>query len=403
MKQSKVYYTIRAFMGLSFNMMFTAAGLYRIDIAQLEIYQLILIGTALEIAIFFFELPTGIVADLKSRKTSVIIGLFIVGIGILIEALTPLFLFIFISQVVWGLGYTFISGAMDSWISDEVDKELLEHTIITGSQVYKIMSVLGIVLAAAIGMFNIRYALYASSIIFVLMGIFAIYTMREDNFTKPSGEIHFYKRYFQQLANGFSHIKKHKVLRIMFIIVIFFGLFSEGIDRTYELHILDYLNFRNILNIAPIWILSIVNASVAILGYIILYIVKKYLKKGHYIYVWAFNFTLIMIGGILLFALLPQAYLALIGFIIFSVSREGNAPLFNTILLKNTPSKVKATVLSSFGQLDAIGQLLSGGLMVLVSLYFNIKELYILTALLLIVPLLLFIKLSRSHQNISTD
>jgi DHA3 family tetracycline resistance protein-like MFS transporter len=197
-------------------------------------------------------------------------------------------------------------------------------------------------------------------------------------------------------------MKKHKVLRIMFIIVIFFGLFSEGIDRTYELHILDYLNFRNLWNIAPIWILSIVNASVAILGYIILYIVKKYLKKGHYIYLWAFNFTLIMIGGILLFALLPQAYLALIGFIIFSVSREGNAPLFNTILLKNTPSKVKATVLSSFGQLDAIGQLLSGGLMVLVSLYFNIKELYILTALLLIVPLLLFVKLSRSHQNIST-
>jgi DHA3 family tetracycline resistance protein-like MFS transporter len=197
-------------------------------------------------------------------------------------------------------------------------------------------------------------------------------------------------------------MKKHKVLRIMFIIVIFFGLFSEGIDRTYELHILDYLNFRNLWNIAPIWILSIVNASVAILGYIILYIVKKHLKKGHYIYLWAFNFTLIMIGGILLFALLPQAYLALIGFIIFSVSREGNAPLFNTILLKNTPSKVKATVLSSFGQLDAIGQLLSGGLMVLVSLYFNIKELYILTALLLIVPLLLFVKLSRSHQNIST-
>jgi DHA3 family tetracycline resistance protein-like MFS transporter len=195
-------------MGLSFNMMFTAAGLYRIDIAQLEIYQLILIGTALEIAIFFFELPTGIVADLKSRKTSVIIGLFIVGIGILIEALTPLFLFIFISQVVWGLGYTFISGAMDSWISDEVDKELLEHTIITGSQVYKIMSVLGIVLAAVIGMFNIRYAIYTSSIIFVLMGIFAIYTMKEDNFTKPSGEIHFYKRYFQQLANGFSHRTK---------------------------------------------------------------------------------------------------------------------------------------------------------------------------------------------------
>lgn len=44
----------------------------------------------------------------------------------------------------------------------------------------------------------------------------------------------------------------------MVMIILFFGLFSERIDRTYELHILDGLNFRNILDLAPIWILSIV-------------------------------------------------------------------------------------------------------------------------------------------------
>ena len=63
MKSKNVYYIIRSVMGLSFHMMFTISVLYRIDIAKLEAYQLILLGTALEIAVLLFEVPTGIIAD----------------------------------------------------------------------------------------------------------------------------------------------------------------------------------------------------------------------------------------------------------------------------------------------------------------------------------------------------
>lgn len=79
MKQERTYMIIRSIMGLAFHMMFTAAGLYRIDIANLAAYQLILLGTALEISVFVFEVPTAIIADLKSRKLSVIIGMHIIA------------------------------------------------------------------------------------------------------------------------------------------------------------------------------------------------------------------------------------------------------------------------------------------------------------------------------------
>lgn len=397
MKQTILFYISRAIMGLAFHMLFTAAGLYRIDIAKLEIYQLILIGTALEIAIFAFEVPTGIVADLKSRKLSVIIGLFIISIGSFLEAMTPLFYIIFIAQVIWGFGYTFISGALDAWVSDEIEPQELEHTIITGSQVYQLFSVLGVILAAVIGLKDIRIALYVSALLTLILGLFSIFYMKETRKPEPQSEIKFFSKYYGQLIKGFSHIINHKTLRIMFFVALFFGLYSEGIDRSYELHILDGLNFRQILNIAPIWILAIVNASIAIFGYLMLFIVKKYLNKGHYIYLWAFNFTFMMIVGILLFAYMPNVYFALFGFIFFSLSRQGIHPLLDTILLKNTPSNIKATVLSSFGQLDAIGQLLSGGLMVLISLWYSVQGLYLVTAMLLIVPTFLFIKLKKRH------
>jgi len=397
MTQSKVYYIVRAVMGLSFNMMFTAAALYRIDIAKLEVYQLILIGTALEIAIFIFEVPTGIVADLKSRRLSIIIGLFIIGLGILIEPLTPFFMVIFLSQVIWGLGYTFMSGALDSWISDETDPIRLEHIIISGAQFYKIMSVLGIVLAAVIGMFDIRIALYTSSALFMMLGIFSMIFMKEKNFHPSSHSFSFFKRYFQQLSQGFSHIKNHTILRIMFIIFIFYGIYSEGIDRTYELHVLDNLGFRQIWDIPAIWTLSIINAFVALLGYVILHLVKNHLKESHYIYLWASSLTFMMVLGVLMFAYIPYAYLALFGFLFFSISREGTYPLLNTILLKSTPSKIKATVLSAFGQLDAIGQLLSGGLMVALSIWFGIQGMYTVTGLLLLVPASLFLYIKKKQ------
>ncbi|MGE4571236.1 MAG: MFS transporter [Candidatus Izemoplasmatales bacterium] len=399
MKQEYVYYMIRALTGLTFHMMFTAAGLYRIDIAQMEIYQLILIGTALEIAIFIFEVPTGIIADLKSRKLSIVIGMFVISIGILIEPLTPIFIVIFISQVIFGFGYTFISGALDSWISDETEIASLEKIIITGSQFYKLTSVIGIVLAALIGMINIKYPLYLSSFIFLFLGLFSLIFMKEVKFKKDVKIGSFYKKYYGQLMKGFSHIKNHKILRIMFVIMLFYGLFSEGIDRTYELHILDGLNFRTIWNIPAIWTLSIVSGLVAIAGYIMLYVVKKRINQGNLIYIWSLNFTVMMIVGIIIFAYAPRVYFALFGYIFFSVSREATHPLLNSILLKNTPSKIKATVLSSFGQLDAIGQLLSGGLMVLISFWLNIKGLYLVTALLLVVPLISFIKLINQKHH----
>ncbi|MFP4286767.1 MAG: MFS transporter [Candidatus Izemoplasmataceae bacterium] len=393
MDQVKMYYLIRMIMGISFNLMFTASALYRIDIAQLEIYELILIGTALEIAVFVFEVPTGIIADLKSRRMSVIIGLFIIGIGFSIEALTPYFEIIFLSQVVWGFGYTFISGALDSWISDETKNHRIEHTIITGAQFNKIFAFLGIILAGVIGMYNLRVAIYIASGLFVMMGFMALIYMKEDHFTKTPHHEGFIKGYYIQLVDGLKHIKTNKILRYMFVAMLFFGLYSEGIDRTFEINILDNLGFRNLIDIPPIWILAIVASAIELMGVGILVVVKRYAKSGKHVALWAVNFTGMMIVGILVFAFINNPYIAVFGFLFFSFSREGTYPLLNAIMIRNTPSYVKATVLSSFGQLDAIGQLLSGALMVFVSFMYGLNLMYLVTALLLIVP---FIALSKT-------
>lgn len=395
MRSRTVYIILRSISGMAFSLLFTAAALYRIDIAKLEVYQLILLGTALEIAVFLFETPTGVLADMKSRKLSVIIGLFIIGFGFILEGLTIYFWVIFLSQIIWGLGYTFISGALDSWVSDE-SGEPVEQTFITAAQFNRGFSFFGILLAAFIGTYDVRVAIYVAGAMFLIAGLFSVVYMKEDNFHKVTHDESLLRSYYIHLTDGFKHMKGNGVLKVLFFVMIFYGLYSEGIDRTYELHILDGLGFRS-LELAPIVIISIVNAFVAFIGVISLHIVKKYLKESHHLVLWTINLTVMMIVGVLMFGLLPNQYIALFGYVIFMVTREGTEPLLNSLIVKNTPSKIKATVFSAFGQLDAIGQLLSGALMVTLGLYFGIEGIYMVTAGLLLLPVLLLTK-ARKHS-----
>ena len=101
-------------------MIFTMSALYQVQRAQLSVIQLVLVGTVLELSIFLFEIPTGMVADAVSRRLSVILGVFLIGAGFLLEGALPIFATILLAQVLWGLGYTFTSGATQAWITDEI-------------------------------------------------------------------------------------------------------------------------------------------------------------------------------------------------------------------------------------------------------------------------------------------
>src|SRR4030095_16019174 len=116
---TKVYLFIEISASMFFAMMFVVTSLYEATVAGLTPVQLILVGTALELSAFIFEVPTGIVADVYSRKLSIVIGYILMGLGFLVEGFFPAFLPILLAQIIWGLGYTFTSGAPQAWITDE--------------------------------------------------------------------------------------------------------------------------------------------------------------------------------------------------------------------------------------------------------------------------------------------
>src|SRR5579863_3084008 len=104
----RVYLTIEGFFALCFYMVATVNLVYQVEVAKLNPLQLVLVGTALETASFLSQVPTGIFADVYSRRLSIIIGVFLSGAGFILGGSFPRFDIILLSQIGWGVGSSFI-------------------------------------------------------------------------------------------------------------------------------------------------------------------------------------------------------------------------------------------------------------------------------------------------------
>ena len=120
----------------------------RLDLSPL---QLVLMGTAMEGAVFLFEIPTGVVADTYSRRLSLIVGYLGMGATWMLVGLVSAPWLIIALWGLWGLSYTFTSGAEEAWIADEVGRDKMGRVFLRGARLWYIGAVLGLVLQVAIG------------------------------------------------------------------------------------------------------------------------------------------------------------------------------------------------------------------------------------------------------------
>src|SRR5215510_9032600 len=179
---TRVYLFIEVSASMCFSMMFVVTSLYEATVAGLTPVQLILVGTTLEISAFIFEVPTGIVADVYSRRLSIIIGYVLMGAGFLVEGFFPFFAAILLAQVIWGLGYTFTSGATQAWITDEIGEDNANKLFLRATQVGLFASLLGMAASIFVGARNVALPLRVGSLGVMLIGVTLGFIMPESGF-----------------------------------------------------------------------------------------------------------------------------------------------------------------------------------------------------------------------------
>src|SRR6185312_7290619 len=222
----RIYLLLVAVFSLFFSMYATYTAVYRFSVAGLNPFELVLVGTVLEGSIFLFEIPTGVVADVRSRRISVIIGLFLLGAGWALEGSFPLLSVILIAQVLWGVGYTFTSGAREAWLADEVnDEERVGRIYLRGAQVGQAASIAGMLISVALAAIRVSVPIVVSGIGVMLLGVLMILIMPEDHFhPAPHPERLPFAEMRRTFRRGLAVVRGRPVLITILAIGVFFGM-----------------------------------------------------------------------------------------------------------------------------------------------------------------------------------
>ncbi len=389
-----VYIFMEIALGMCLGMVFASNMLYQVTIAKLAPLQLVLIGTMVEISTFVFEVPTGIVADVYSRRLSIIIGYILIGLGSLIEGLFPAFRPILFAQIVWGLGYTFTSGAKQAWITDEIGEANANKLFLRIARLGAYAWLVALGLTLLIGRHNVVIPIRVGALGIVLTGIVLMFIMPETGFhPTPQEDRNTWQHMWYVFRQGTSAVRVDPRLVNILFIGLCYGLYSEGFDRLSVKLLLDNFHLPVFFGSNQLSFFVLLDVIGTILSIFVVRFVEKHLDTsspvaiGRAMLFVTCLITLSMLG----FALSPVLSLSVISMIAVGLLRGVSGPMQMVWINQKLDSRVRATVHSMFGQVDAIGQTTSGPLIGLIANMFSVKLAVSISSLLLS-PALIFIQ-----------
>jgi MFS family permease len=177
-----------------------------------SVYAFMTAGTLL------FEIPTGIFADQRGRRFSYVIGTAILAISTFLYwffwEIQAGFVLFSLSLFIFGLGYTFFSGATEAWLVDALDsiserKELelifSQNQIIVGSSM-----LIGTLLGGVIAQYtNLGVPYIIRTVLFLAIIFITIIFMRDWGFTPYKNRDSIIKTSIKQFKGNYKLIKNN--------------------------------------------------------------------------------------------------------------------------------------------------------------------------------------------------
>ncbi|MDV5107094.1 tetracycline efflux MFS transporter TetA(P) [Clostridium perfringens] len=390
----KTYLLFSTIAAMCFSLVTTVMVVYHIEIVHLNPLQLIIVGTTLELACFIFEIPTGIVADVYSRKLSIVIGGVLTGVGFILEGSISSFVFVLVAQIVWGLGSTFISGSLEAWIAVEEKNKDLDEIYIKGAQAGQIGAFIGIVLSTVIANFSVRLPIIVSGVLFIILALFLWLYMPENNF-KPSapGDLNTFKKMVYTFKSGLKIVKSKSIIMILLAVTLFYGLSSEGYDRLSNAHFLQDTTLPKLGNLSSVTWFGIFGILGMILSFIVMHFMAKNLKNednrknGKLL----LCINILYISSMLIFALTKNFSLMLIAYLATNTFKIINEPIFSAWLNGHIDDNSRATVISINGQMNSLGQILGAPIIGIIATNISVSIGIACTSLLVTPVLVLYI------------
>ena len=397
-----VYLIFSGATSLSFSIIFTVNMVYQVEVAKLNPLQLVLVGTVLEGTAFVCQVPTGVLADMYSRRLAVILGIFLFGLAFIIEGSFPRFDVIVACQVLFGVGATLMDGAEQAWITDEAGEGRIGHVFLRSTQVGLLAGLLGAAISVGLGSLRLNLPIVIGGALSVVIAVFLLFFMPENNFHPiPKTERRTWRDMGNTFRSGLRVVRGRPILITILLIALFYGLYSEGFDRLWTAHFLTNFTFPTLGQFKPVVWFGIISVVGTLLTLGATEVVRRWIDIAHHRILIRVLFVLNALGvvSLLIFALAGNFYLAVAAVLLFKVFRTVNEPIYTTWLTQNIDAKVRATVISMRGQVDAFGQIVGGPPVGYIGTVFSIRAALVTASVILSPVLLLYAYAARKSKE----
>ena len=354
--------------GLSFALRmptWVVMAVYLVRTLHLSPLQLVLMGTAMEGAVFLFEVPTGVVADTYSRRLSLIVGYLGMGTATVAVGLVSTPGLVIVLWALWGIAYTFTSGAEEAWVADECGAERAGRIFLRAARFGQAGAVVGLLLQVAVGVASLRAGVVLGGAFTISCGLACIVLMEEHGFTRrPREERHSPFREMRTTAvAGARYARAAPVIVLLVAVGVFGGMSSEGFDRLKEAHFLRDVGLPAVGHLSPVvwfgvfWLVGMAGGFAGTT-----FLIRRFEREGSETISAALLACVVLeLGAMVMFAVAWSAWAAIAGLLGVFLARDLAGPLYTIWLNEQiTDSSVRATVFSISGQADAIGQTAGG-------------------------------------------
>lgn len=305
-----------------------------------------------------FEIPTGVIADLKGRRISFLLGTVTLAVTTLLYLLlwqitAPFWAWAVVSLFL-GLGFTFFSGATEAWLVDA-----LRHTGYTGkleSVFAKGQIVSGIaMLTGAIGggvlaqVTNLGVPYLVRGILLIVTFILAFLLMRDLGFT-PVKSKHPIKEVNHILRNSIDHGLRYPPIRWVMLTAPFISGVSFYGFYALQPYLLELWGDQEAYALAGITAAILAAAQIAG-GFLVPYFGRVFHRRT----VLMFSATLLSTTAVVLMGVLTNFWVVIILVILWGLLFAAVTPVHQAYLNTLILAKQRATVLSFDSLLGSSG------------------------------------------------
>ncbi len=184
------YLVVTGLYTLSASLIWGINTLFLLD-AGLDIFGVFIANGVYTASMAIFEIPTGVWADSRGRRSSFLLSVAIVlvaTLGYVATAATGGSLLLFsVMSVLLGLGFTFYSGAVEAWLVDALNATgysgSLDQVFARASMVTGAAMLIGTVSGGLLGSFNLAAPYFVRAVLLAAVFVIAFLTMHDLGFS----------------------------------------------------------------------------------------------------------------------------------------------------------------------------------------------------------------------------